>query len=332
MARINTEELLKQWGAVNIACPQTRYKNKALGFILNLIGVMLYVIRLRKGDIVVLQYPVKKYYRFLCRIARLRKASTITLIHDLGSMKRRRITEEKELRRLLSTDYIIATNGTMLTWCRQKGLVNAYDALELWDYPSVSPLHNNDPVHSEQQTNSVPVVVYAARLDTRRNSFLSLLEQTDLSYQLHMYGRNIGTSYGENNPNITTYELLPSEVFISKVKGDYGLVWYGHSLDSLNGPWGEYVKICTPMKISFYLRTGMPCIIHRDAALAPLVEREGIGLVLDSLNTLGQRIVAVSSDERKAMMQNVRRMQERVNEGYYLRQVMERALQHFTNR
>ena len=326
MARINTEDLLHAWGAVNLGSPQTRHKNKVWGFLHNLWGMVRYTWRVRKGDIVVLQYPIKKYYKYICRTARRRGALTITLIHDLGCMKRRRITEQEELCRLGMTDYIIATNSVMRDWCLQRGLAAAQGALELWDYPSATPLRRQQHDATHDETTTLPIVVYAARIDTRRNAFLTQLEQADLPYQLHYYGREVGTPFGHNNAHIHGHDLLPSDTFIKTVEADYGLVWYGHALDSLQGPWGEYTQLCTPMKISFYLRSGIPVIIHRSAALAPLIEREGVGLAIDDLATLGGTLQRITPQQRQTMLDNVARMQQRIDSGYYLRHAIDTAL------
>ena len=84
-AKSDYETVLRSMGAVNLGLPISFHNNKVVAFLLNLIGIGLLVLRLRKGDILFLQYPVKKYFVFLCRFARFRKASSIVFIHDLGS-------------------------------------------------------------------------------------------------------------------------------------------------------------------------------------------------------------------------------------------------------
>ena len=67
-AKTDNEDTLDEMGAVNLGLRRTFHDNKVLKFILDLVGVVLYCARVRRNDIVVLQYPVKKYFSFLCRV------------------------------------------------------------------------------------------------------------------------------------------------------------------------------------------------------------------------------------------------------------------------
>ena len=93
-AKTDNEDTLALMGAVNIANKRTGHRNKIAAFFVDLAGIARYVCSVRKGDRIVLQYPHKKYFSFICRIARWRGAKTITLIHDLGSFRRKRLTVE----------------------------------------------------------------------------------------------------------------------------------------------------------------------------------------------------------------------------------------------
>ena len=68
-------------------------------FVRNLAGVIKECGTIRPGDIVVLQYPLKKYFSPVCHIAHARGAKVIALIHDLGSFRRKALTEGKEIGR-----------------------------------------------------------------------------------------------------------------------------------------------------------------------------------------------------------------------------------------
>lgn len=111
----------------------------------------------RRGDIVVLQYPIKKYFSFICNEAHARGAKVVALIHDLGSMRRRKLTIEKEISRLMHADYVIASNDTMKGWLLQHGFTHGLGALQLFDYRSASTCP--DIVASER--TALPRVVYA---------------------------------------------------------------------------------------------------------------------------------------------------------------------------
>ena len=115
-AKTDIECTLRQMGAVNLGLPTTFYDNKVVAFLLNLMGIVKMVFCLRRGDVLLLQYPVKKYFTFICRVARLRKAKVVVIIHDLMALHRKRITLETELSRLSKGDYVIASNEAMKQW------------------------------------------------------------------------------------------------------------------------------------------------------------------------------------------------------------------------
>ena len=65
-AKTDIETILSDAGFVNIGLKQTHYNNKLLGFIFTLLGVLKASFLVSKGDWLVLQYPLKKYFSFIC--------------------------------------------------------------------------------------------------------------------------------------------------------------------------------------------------------------------------------------------------------------------------
>lgn len=167
-AKHDNEVTLREIGAVNLGVPTTYYDSKVASFFLDLAGVVKLSMTVRRGDIVVLQYPVKKYFAFVCNMAHAHGAKVVAIIHDLGSMRRRKLTVAKEIRRLMHADYVIASNATMKDWLSKNGFTNGLGALQLFDYRSASPCRERAARNSE----AVPRVVYAGALSPRKNTFL----------------------------------------------------------------------------------------------------------------------------------------------------------------
>lgn len=115
-AKTDNEDTLMAAGAVNLGVHRTFHRSKVVTFFLDLAGIMKYVFSVRRDDVLLLQYPVKKYFSFICTVARLRGAKTIALIHDLGSFRRKKLTVNKEMTRLMHADYVIASNSVMRQW------------------------------------------------------------------------------------------------------------------------------------------------------------------------------------------------------------------------
>ena len=147
-AKTDIEHTLQQMGAVNLGLRTTFYDNKVVAFVLNLLGIMKMTCCIRKGDTLLLQYPVKKYFSFVCRVAHWRRARVIVVIHDLMSLHRKRITLDTELSRLGKADVIIASNEKMQQWLAQQGLQCPMTALGLFDYLD----NQQTPPQETQQT------------------------------------------------------------------------------------------------------------------------------------------------------------------------------------
>ena len=353
-AKTDYEDTLAEMGAVNLALRRTTYRNKVVTFVLNLMGIVKYAFCVRKGDVVVLQYPLKKYFTLVCRVAHWRKAHVVALIHDLGSMRRRKLTVGQEISRLSNADYVIASNEVMKQWLEQKGLTIPMGALGLHDYRgyyyrgyegtgvrgyenslvagdtgNLAPSHPRTPASSHPLTpKNLPIIVYAGALAMRKNAFMLQMGDIANDYQLHVYGNADGLPGLQPSPSVVIKGFMPAEEFIAKVEGDYGLVWDGDSLDACTGNFGEYLRYNSPHKLSFYIRAGLPVVVWREAALASIVEKEGIGLCIDSIRQLGERLAAITPEQRATMLRNVSRVSQKMSEGGFLRNALQEAMLH----
>ncbi len=321
-AKQDNEDTVARMGGVNIGLPRTYKKGKVAGFLLDFAGIAKSAFAMKKGDVVFLQYPLKKYFKTVCRIARWKGAKTVAVIHDLGCFRRKRLTEEKEIARLNAADYIIASNERMGEWLRERGLKSRLGALGLFDYRSDSE-HTFIP---SADLPGKPVLVYAGTVNARKNGFLMKLAKRNMPFVVHVYGDCSALSDMEKSGCIVAKGFMKPEDFIANVKGDFGLVWDGDDTTSCTGDFGVYLSVNSPHKASFYLRAGLPLIVWRGAAIAPVVEQEGIGLTVDSLDDLEKLLGNLSSAQLSAMRQNVKRVSKQLADGHFLRTAIEKAI------
>jgi hypothetical protein len=157
----------------------------------------------------------------------------------------------------------------------------------------------------------------------RKNSFLLKIQPEIKNYQLQIYGNKEGLPGLKSSGHLHINGFMDSEDFIDHVNGDFGLVWDGDSLDTCTGSFGEYLRWNSPHKVSFYLRAGLPIIIWRQAAVAPIVEKEGIGICIDHLSELNELLRVLSPQKIFRMRQNVYRISERLRKGEYLKTALE---------
>ena len=319
-AKTDYESILASMGATNIGLPRKIGSNKLIAFFYNLLSILKACFQMRRNDIVVLQYPVKKYFSFICNVARLKKAKTISLIHDLGSFRRKKLTIPQELKRLDHTDYVIATNESMKQWLIQQGFHKPMGTLGFHDYLSSVPIPSDAKNH--RQEKDAWNIIYAGSLNLRKNAFILNMKEIDKSFKFHLYGNMPDYNAIAEDKNMIWHGFMQADDFIAKAKGDFGLVWDGDSLDECHGDFGGYLKYNTPHKASFYLRAGLPIIVWRQSAIAQLVEQEQVGIAIDSLKQLPQQLKELSSQRYEELKANALRLSLEVNKGMNLKKAI----------
>lgn len=322
-AKTDNEDTLMEMGAVNLGLHRTVNNSKILAFFLDLAGIIRACFLLKKGDVLFLQYPVKKYFSLLCDVARRKGAKTVSLIHDLGSFRRKKLSIQKEISRLSHSDYIIASNENMKSWLKEHGMKKPVGALGLFDYRSAS----FNEYSSKTTSKGTTTIVYAGALSMRKNAFLIDLTKSLSTWDLTIVGNKDGLQGLQDNPHVSYRGFLPSEEFISHIDADFGLVWDGDSLDTCSGEYGTYLRWNSPHKVSFNLRAGLPVIVWKESAVAPIIKKYGCGIAVGSLRELNEILPHLSEDKYSNMRQNAIKMAERLNQGYFLR----KALQNVAN-
>lgn len=289
--------------------------NGAVVFFYDLAGIIKACLVMRKGDELLLQYPVKKYFSLLCHVAHRHGAHVTALIHDLGSFRRRKLTVRQEINRLSNADRVVASNAIMEQWLKDNGLTVATGALGLFDYRSPS-------TPAARKRGKVCRIVYAGSLAPRKNSFFLKLPALVSGYELHIYGNGDAMPSLKDDPHFVFHGFTPADDFIAHNDGDFGLVWDGDSVDACTGSFGGYLRYNSPHKASFYLRSGLPVIAWNEAAIAPVIEREGVGFTIASLRDLPARLAQISDSDFQAMQANAMKMADCLNSGYFFRKAM----------
>ena len=305
--------------------PKFRPRTSIDYFMMKVYTLWRILLRLHRGDLLLIQYPYRGLYRFTCLTAHLKGAKVITLIHDLRSFCRKTVSAEHENRVLMHTDYLICHNDAMKQFLAEHGFTKPMGTLQLFDYLAASPIPHGSTPHRPWQ------VTYAGGLGYKRAPFLyeCELDPQMKGWELQLYGRHFLSAQAIGWQNIHYNGLFTPEQLINEVVGDFGLVWDGNSLNGCSGPWGEYLRVNNPHKASFSLRMGLPVIIWSEAALAPFVREHGIGLCIDSLTELNSRLAKLTPEEYATMRHNAEQMSERVGTGYFTHKALEEAEEYF---
>lgn len=320
-AKEDIDVIMEREGFRNVAW-SLKSHNAVMRFVSKLVSVMLLMVRVRKGDVLLVQYPFKKYYELVCRLTHLRGGKVVTLIHDLGSFRRKKLTVPQENVRLMHTDVLIVHNEAMKQFLVDNGFTKPIVTLGIFDY--LAPTEGHTPVKADGEEWQV---VYAGGLAKRKNTFLYLLDEHIKGWHFNIHGRGLNEEYTREWRNITPCGFIRSDDFIRSSVGHFGLVWDGSSIDECAGDWGVYLKVNNPHKTSFYLRSGKPVIMWREAALAPFVEREGVGFAVGSLREIGERLAAITPQEYEQMFRRAEAVSRRLAEGYYFREAFRKSVE-----
>ncbi len=312
--RTDLEKIMTDMGFQNLGLQQSRHHNMVFDFFYTFTSVMKGVMSLHRGDTLVIQYPMKKYYEFVCDMAHRKGVKVVTVIHDLGCFRRKKLTVEREMERLAHSDALIVHNPTMHKWLKDHGYQGEMQIIGLFDYLSPAP------ITSKRQAPNAPgeySIFFAGSLTTKHNEFIYMLPEQLKGHKFYLYGAGFREDLAKEElvykGFAADYELMENNL------GDFGLSWYGESLTEGKGMIGEYMAYNNPHKILLYLRCNAPVIIGKTAALAPFIEENGIGICVDTLENLGEVLEKVTLEDYKRMQKNVKAMSDKIASGYFFR-------------
>lgn len=316
-ARMDIERIMERQGILPIAKPRTVSKNRACHFIRTLAITMQLTERLRANDILVLQYPAK-YYTYICWTAHRRGAKVVTFIHDLGCFRKKHNTPQKEIWLLNQSDALITCNDATREWIHTHGFVGYSGtgisrSLQAFDFLSdaVCPIRKETwPLHQ---------IVYAGQLSRQKNRFLYEFGTHIQNYTVNIYGTGFDPSNALHPEKFRIKGFMRPDDLIRHAEGDFGLVWDGDSIRECSGDWGAYLRINTPHKVSLYIRCGLPILIWKKAAMAGFIEKNGIGISIDSLQDIPEIYKSLSADAYRQMCDNVMHVSQLMASGWYFK-------------
>ena len=277
------------------------------------------LVKLNKGDIVAIQYPLANKCSNFSRIIKRfnKKINFVLLIHDVDSIRYKDKKEElnltkarrkkEEISTINNSNYVIIHNSSMKKELERMGVNNKnLFELEIFDYLADSIKPNK--IKSD-------AVIIAGNLMKEKAKYLGeLYKIKDVNFNL--YGK--GYEYKDEDKNIEYKgSFLPDEL-TSKLEGKFGLIWDGDSIDTCNGVFGQYMRYNNPHKVSLYLVSEIPVIVRSKSAMSKFVEENKLGFSIDSLNDINKKIKKISDKEYDIMKTNCKKISSKLLKGYYL--------------
>lgn len=272
-------------------------------------------------DTVLVQYPIYSSEfdtdRFYSKVV-VQAAHKIAVVHDLPFLRDSFPPVEndlkKELVRLNLFDSVIVHNEVMKQKLIGLGLKACVITLGLFDY--YTPTIN-------EQTNIPAIsgkVFFAGNLI--KSKFVTNLKGMR-SVQYHLWG-NI-TNKNSLDSSIKYHGTVPSDELPKYLVDGWGLVWDGDAIDSVTGLGGKYLRFIDPHKTSLYISAGIPVIVWKSAGVAKFIEDNNLGLTIDSLTEIPNRIEKLSLQQYTAVLKSVQKMQQRLVSGAMIKAAVHTA-------
>lgn len=275
------------------------------------VSTLIQIIKIRRiignHSSVVVQYPIAPY--FVWAISFLRNLNITILIHDIETIRAKGVIGKDDVRSFsLANKVIVHSEG--MSHILQKNNISTTQIriLNYFDY-----LSNEHNLEDRCLSNTV---CFCGNLNKSKELINKFSTQQNVSFNLY------GAQKVNNSQNIS-YMGSFSPDNIAHIKGSWGLVWDGSSLDGCEGLLGEYLKINAPHKQSLYLAAEMPLIVWSQSPSAAWVKKKKLGIAVDSLTNLAEELAQVTPPEYEVMKKNVASISQVLRQGGNLSSVIE---------
>ena len=285
--------------------------------------------RITKDSVILLQHPF--HYPQLSRVRTLRalkekQIKVISVVHDVEQLRAFRFNEyyKYEFEVMLEiSDVIIVHNDRMRQWFIERGVdTRKLISLKIFDY-----LQNNDSAKNVKFERSITI---AGNLDTHKCGYIKELDLLK-NVTVHLYGPNFNEEL-RNAGNIEYHGSYPVDEIPKKLNRGFGLVWDGESIEGCKGFSGQYLRYNNPHKLSLYLSSGLPVVIWQEAAEAKYVEDNGVGIVVNNLLELNEKLSILSEIEYRKLTKNVDKIKTFLCNGFYANDAISNALKIVENK
>lgn len=305
-----------------------------LGVVFNRLSWLLQCHRLRRAlpsdCVLFMQYPSAAWSKsswlrvVTPEVKKRKRFKLITLFHDLSSLRwgavpfeeRQLSAEERELMAL--SDAMIVHNDSMKAALVKRGIPEQkMVTLGVFDYLTSCEVRQNRQLES--------AVVIAGCLAPDKVGYLDGLSQIK-GVDWILYGVQFDPNRLKGE-NVCFKGCFSPEELPCKLEGSFGLVWDGPSAETCTGDLGNYLRINNPHKLSLYLASGLPVIIWSGAAEAQFVKEHGVGLCVDSLYELTDRLGALNDATYHEMTSRVVTFSARLRTGQFLIKAINAAME-----
>lgn len=270
------------------------------------------------GATVLIQLPlvdttgsIKELYK----IKEKKNIKIIAVVHDIDLLRGDMEEYHKEQYKLTKAiaDVWIVHNDRMIQKLSGMGFPREkMVSLGIFDYLAE---HNQEIPYDDG-------IIIAGNLDRQKSGYIYKLNQIG-QLQFNLFGTNYIAP--EIDENMHYYGAFMPDNLLANLRGRYGLVWDGDSIETCSGAKGEYLRVNNPHKLSLYLAVGLPVIIWSEAAEADFVLQENVGIVVASLKELADKLKKVDKVRYNEMRINAKCISKKLRNGDFLLSAISQA-------
>ncbi|MDC6367451.1 MULTISPECIES: beta-1,6-galactofuranosyltransferase [Flavobacteriaceae] len=319
--KMDCETVMATYGYKNLGFAQTNHPSSAVGAIISFLGITRGLLRLPFKSTFCMQYPLSKFYGYVTTMARLKGCKVLMVVHDVKSLMGKSKDIAKEMKKFNKADILILHNDAMIKWFYENGYKGKTVPLYLFDYLPEGKLPKMQAMEVGRD------IVFAGGLGMEKSAFLYKIDGLPLkSFCFKLFGNGFQEHLLNMDETVLKYggKFSPNEV-MHHLKGNFGLVWNGDSITECSGNFGKYLLYNNPHKTSLYILAGLPIIIWTKAEMAKFVEREQIGLSIESLEELPEKIQGLSKERYEKILANVARVRTKLANGGYLTDALQQV-------
>lgn len=283
----------------------------------------------RDGGALLLQHPLPGSWTFDVKniddLASLKRqgVNITVLVHDIGALRGSSKdvgggedhSIEKKL--FLIADKLIVHNDCMKDYLVKEGIDCQIAVLSLFDYLMPAGIVESRNIDDDNRDK----VLLAGAFGSGKARYVQDLKNIK-GVDWTLYGINYDPK-SMDGANVHYKGSFDPECPPLDNDCRFGLVWDGDSVETCSGPTGQYLKVNNPHKLSLYLSMGLPVIVWNEAAVANYVRKEGVGILINSIQNIPLALKNMTDDEYRQLSENACRVGASLRLGTHTKSALE---------
>lgn len=279
----------------------------------HLIHAILRVVQ--PGDLVVVQFPMWTHLNFQSEfidyLCTLKSVKIVGLLHAIPTWMSPQGRNDIDLgndfwlKQLKKFDFLMTPNDKAGHQLKKDGIDGPMISMTLQDYFYSGV---------RQEKTFKKKLYYVSDYGIETSNYTA-------STPLYLYSSYVAPSVLERG-SIYRLEYKLKDEIISSLDGGFGVLVTMNFKEITGINLSYYNQFSTPTQLSLYLAAGLPVITQNNTPHAQMVREQGLGLVVEDLNTIDQVLSTITSQDYKEMLEQVKPFQNAVSEGFFIKRAL----------